>query len=265
MKTAVIIGIGVALVLGLGLLAAAFAVYYFVLGPTLGASGPITAIPVVVNTPAPAAATATPVAVVATSAAAPAASEAPAATQPAQAASGHVIFVLDSSGSQARFLIDEELRGQPKTVTGATNQIAGELAVDAADLSGVQVGVIQINARTFATDSGQRDRAIRNFILQTDRYEFITFTPTAVTGLSGSATPGDTLTFEIAGDLTIRDITQPVVFAVTASADSPTQISGTATASINRADFSLTIPSVPQVANVGETVSLEFDFLASAT
>lgn len=232
--------IGVALALCLGLAAAAFTLYNFVLGPTLSASGPITAIPVVVNTQ--------PVA---------------GATNTAAAAGGHVIFRLDPSASEARFTISEELRGQPNIVVGATSQIAGELAVNAGDLSTVQVGVIQINARTFATDSDRRDQAIRNFILETDRYEFITFTPTAVMGLSGSGAPGDTFTFQVAGDLTIRDVTQPVVFAVTASASSPTQLAGTATATINRADFALTIPNVPQVANVEETVTLQFDFVAN--
>jgi len=37
---------------------------------------------------------------------------------------------------------------------------------------------------------------------------------------------------------------------------------GRATATVRRADFGLTIPSVPQVAGVSEDVLLEFDFTA---
>jgi polyisoprenoid-binding protein YceI len=269
MKNSVIlIGLGLVLVLCLAVVAGGLVLYNFVLGPTLSASGDLTAIPVVVNTQAAAAATAAPRATAepaATTAGEPTAASAPTEAAGEAPASGHLIFALEASGSEVRFYIDEVLRGQPKTVEGVTNQIAGELAVDPADLSTAQVGIIQINARTFATDSGQRDRAIRNFILQTDQYEFITFTPTAITGLSGSAAPGDTFAFEVTGDLTIRDITQPVVFTVTATAVSPTQLSGSASTTVNRSDFALTIPNVPQVADVSEAVILEFEFTASAT
>jgi polyisoprenoid-binding protein YceI len=126
------------------------------------------------------------------------------------------------------------------------------------------VGVIQVNARDLATDSGQRDRAIRNQILNTDSFEFITFTPNEIIGLDGSAQPGDTFTFQLAGDLTIRDITQPVVFDVTASVDSANRLTGTAAVTVQRADFNLTIPRVPSVADVSEDVRVELDFVAAA-
>jgi polyisoprenoid-binding protein YceI len=82
--------------------------------------------------------------------------------------------------------------------------------------------------------------------------------------LSGAAQPGQPFTFQIAGDLTIRNITQPVVFDVTAQGESLTRITGTATTTIKRGDYNLTIPSVPNVANVGEEVTLEIDFVAEA-
>jgi hypothetical protein len=45
---------------------------------------------------------------------------------------------------------------------------------------------------------------------------------------------------------------------------SASQIAGTATATVKRSDFNLTIPSVPNVANVGEEVTLQIDFVATA-
>ena len=142
--------------------------------------------------------------------------------------------------------------------------MAGQLAVGAKDLSQTQVGVIQVNARTFVTDNDRRNGAIRNFILNTDQYEFITFTPTSITGLSGATQSGQSFTFQMSGDLTIRNVTQSVTFNVTAQGVSASQITGTATATVNRSDFSLTIPSVPNVANVGEEVTLQIDFVADA-
>ena len=76
---------------------------------------------------------------------------------------------------------------------------------------------------------------------------------------------GQTISFSLVGDLTIRDMTLPATFAVEATALSDTQITGTATAIVNRADFGLQIPSVPNVANVEEEVELYIDFTANAS
>jgi polyisoprenoid-binding protein YceI len=75
---------------------------------------------------------------------------------------------------------------------------------------------------------------------------------------------GDTVTFTIVGDLTIRDITHEATFEVEATAVSPTQISGLASTTIDRTTYGLNIPSVPQVANVEEEVELYIDFVADA-
>lgn len=231
------------------------------------ASGTIEAIPLELPTSTPSSAAPTAAEPAATATQPPEAStETPVAepSEPADppAASTLRIYLIDQAQSQVRFQLDEDLRGQRITVTGTTDQVAGELAVNLADLSATQVGALQINARTLLTDNNFRNRAIQNEILDTGAYEFITFTPTAIDGLPGSAAPGTEITFSIAGDLTIRDITQPVVFQVTAQADSPDQISGTATTIIRRGDFNLNIPSVPNVANVEEEVELYIDFVA---
>ncbi len=180
----------------------------------------------------------------------------------AETETGSSVFEIVPSNSEARFVIDEILRGQPKTVVGATDQVSGQILLDLADPTQSRVGVIQINARTLATDSSFRDRAIQNQILETNQFEFITFTPAEVIGLPAVIQPGERLIFQIAGDLTIRDITRPVQFKVEAAAASETQIEGLATAMIARGDFALTIPSVPQVAGVDENVLLDLEFLA---
>jgi polyisoprenoid-binding protein YceI len=175
------------------------------------------------------------------------------------------VFTIDSTASQVRFQLDEDLRGTRTTVVGSTDQVAGQLSLNLADLSQTQVGIIQINARTLATDNNFRNRAINNEILDTGEFEFITFTPTAVEGLPASATIGETITFTLVGDLTIRDTTLPATFTVEATAVSETQVTGTATAVVNRTDYGLEIPSVPNVANVEEEVELYIDFTANAS
>lgn len=186
------------------------------------------------------------------------------AEEPESSADGPTVYEISQDDSEVRFELDEDLRGSRITVIGSTNQIAGQLAVDYADLASTQVGVIQINARTLATDNEFRNRAINNEILDTGTFEFITFTPTAVTGLTGGASVGDTITFDIVGDLTVRDVTMEVTFTVEATAVSDTQITGTASTVILRDDYGLGIPSVPSVANVEEEIELYIDFTANA-
>jgi polyisoprenoid-binding protein YceI len=169
-----------------------------------------------------------------------------------------------TEASSATFRIDEELRGSPVTVVGTSGIVLGRIEIDPDDLSNSQIGEILINARDFETDSGLRNRAIRGPILDTDIFEFISFVPSSIEGLEGSASVGDELTFTVSGDLTIRDVTQPVTFDVTAVLASDSTIEGTATTVVERGPFDLVIPSVPSVANVAEEVPLSLDFVAES-
>lgn len=179
-------------------------------------------------------------------------------------APGPLVFSIIPDESQVRFELDEDLRGARKTVIGTSNQVVGEIALDSSDLSATQVGTILINARTLLTDNDFRNRAIQNEILDTGDFEFIEFTPTAVEGLPDAVNPGELASFVIIGDLTIRDFTNEVSFDVEAALVSPDEISGTASASVSRADYGLRIPEVPNVANVEEDVELYIDFIARA-
>ncbi len=190
-----------------------------------------------------------------------------AAAMAGAAADNLVVFNLVADDSEVRFILDEILRGSPNTVTGRTNQIAGQIAVDFANPANSQVGEIRISARALATDNELRNRAIRGQILQSsqDQFEFISFKPTEISGLPASVTLGQSFEFTLTGDLTIRDITQPVTFAVTVNPVSQTRLEGTATATVQRADYNLTIPNVPGVADVDEAVRLEITFAAAAS
>lgn len=178
------------------------------------------------------------------------------------AASGTVTLQIVQDESEARFELDEILNGSPKHVVGTTNQVAGEILINIDDPPAVQVGTIQVNARTLSTDNSFRNRAIANSILETGTYEFITFTPTEIVGFPESPVLGETISFQIIGDLTVRDVTNEAVFDVTATPVSDSRLEASATATILRGDFGLTIPTVQQVADVSEEVILTLDFVA---
>ena len=172
------------------------------------------------------------------------------------------VFQIDPNSSTARFVIDEILRGQPKTVVGTTNQVAGQIAADLDDLDAAKVGTIQINARTLVTDADSRNRMLQNQILQTDQHEYITFTPKQLMGLPESTTVGRSFNFQMVGDLTIKGATREATFDVSVTPTTEDQIEGTASTTIRYADWGISIPQVPAVAGVAEQVALHLDFVA---
>ena len=176
------------------------------------------------------------------------------------------LYRINPEASQARFILQEDLRGVRIDVIGITNQVAGDFIVDFATPENSQVGAIAVNARTIETDNGFRNQAIRGQILRSaeDAFEFITFTPTALVGLPEEAVKetGESLTFEIEGDLTIIGNTRPVTFTATVTANDLETLSGTASVTVLWRDWGIRIPSVPGVANITEEVTLELDFVA---
>ena len=125
------------------------------------------------------------------------------------------------------------------------------------------MGTIQVNARDLTTDNEFRNRAIKNRILETDAYELITFVPTAINGVPEQVTLGEEMTFQIVGDLTIRNVTRPVTFDVTLVPVNDTRLEGKATTTLAYADFEIVIPAARAVSAVEDTVTLQLDFVAT--
>lgn len=177
------------------------------------------------------------------------------------------LYRIDSASSEAKFVLQEDLRGSRIDVIGTTNQIAGDIILDFANPAASQIGTIRINARTLETPEEMRNRAIRSRVLQSasDQYEFIEFVPTSITGLPASVNVGETHSFEITGNLTLVGQTREVTFNAEATLASEQELSGTATATINYTEWGIAIPTAPGVANVTPTVTLSIDFAALQT
>ena len=179
-----------------------------------------------------------------------------------------ITLTIVADQSEASFTLEEDLRGVRTTVIGVTNEVGGTITVDMTNPSASTLGTIAINARTLATDNDFRNRALRSDILKAAQadFEFIIFEPTSLSNFSADAVAvGDTLTFDITGNLTITGVTQSVTFNASVTVDSETQISGIVTSNVLYADYGLVIPSVPSVANVTEDVDLALTFVAIAS
>ncbi|MEX1064311.1 MAG: YceI family protein [Candidatus Paceibacterota bacterium] len=178
--------------------------------------------------------------------------------------SNQVVFRIVPAESSAEFNINEVLNGQPKTVVGTTNQVAGDMAINFEDPNQSQVGEIRINARTLKTDDERRNSAISRFILRSekDENEFITFRPTSVESMPRSVSVGDSFGLRITGDLTVSGVTRETVFNAAVSIVSEDKVTANAETVVMYKDFGLSIPQVPFVANVGDEVTLKINVVA---
>lgn len=187
------------------------------------------------------------------------------AVEPAEPES--VAYDVVAGSSEARFLIEEVLRGEPNTVVGVTEQIDGSLAIQFSPAE-VEIGEFVINVRTIRTDNEVRDRTIRTLILQSERdeFEFASFRPAQISGVPEEIQVGQTLNLDVTGDLTVRDVTTQTTFDMTITVSSEQSISGTASATITWEELDITIPYVGGdsiVASVAESLDLEMDFVAA--
>ena len=174
-----------------------------------------------------------------------------------------VLFSIIPEQSEALFRIDEALLGNPKTVVGITNQIAGEMLVDWDEPANSQLGLIRVNVRTLSTDNEFRNRALRGQILESDQdeYEFADFIPIELLQLPSSIAIGDTIDFQIRGNLTLHGVTHEVIFNATLIIVNDSHIEGNAQTTVRYQDFDMTIPEAPGVANISDQVEIEIRFV----
>lgn len=169
-------------------------------------------------------------------------------------------FVLVPEKSEARFRVREQLANVslPSDAIGKTREFTGTLVVksDGTIVSPDSKFVVDIG--TLATDRPQRDNFIKRSVLQTNQYPTAVFVPTQVAGLPSPLPQSGQVSFKLTGDLTIRNVTKPVTWDVTASVQG-NQVTGQATTAFKFGDFSLTQPRVPVVLSIEDNIKLELD------
>lgn len=188
--------------------------------------------------------------------AAPSASQTPSVSTPVAPTNPTNVFRIVPESSKATFTLGEDLRGVRTTVVGTTQDVSGDITVDPNNVGAARIGTIKINARTFKTDSESRNRAIVRMIFKSEETgnEFITFTPSSISVASS--------TIEVTGSLTISGVTNTSTFTGTYAFASDTELTGHVGTLLRYADFGLSVPELPFLANVDKQVELTFDFIA---
>lgn len=139
--------------------------------------------------------------------------DAPGAPTLSQNDTGEPVEPADISGSWAvtdgfaGYRVDEVLRGENVTVVGRTEQFSGEFTLD--DQS-VTAGSVSVDVASIETDSGNRDNYFRSQAMQADQYPTAEFVLTEPISLPDGPITGEPIQITAAGEMTIRDVTQPV-------------------------------------------------------
>ena len=95
--------------------------------------------------------------------------------------------------------------------------------------------------------------------LETAKYPTADFVITQITGLPAKLPTSGALSFTLVGDLTLKGVTKPTTWTVTATA-TPTGMTGTATTKFTFSEFGIAVPRVPVVARVDDPIQLQLDF-----
>jgi polyisoprenoid-binding protein YceI len=145
------------------------------------------------------------------------------------------------------------------TVRGRFSGVAGTVTLNDADHSESAIDVT-IDAGTIDTREPQRDAHLRSAdFLDVERFPKMTFRSSRIERLSEES-------FRATGDLTIRDVTRPVVLDVTAGGHATDpwgneRLGFSASTTIKRSDFGLTWNQILEAGGVavGDTVKIAVD------
>jgi polyisoprenoid-binding protein YceI len=214
-----------------------------------------TAMPAAKNTAPPA--TAAPAANSPTATAGTDSSAAPTATTAASAGGASLTFELVPANSEASYSVREQLAGRdlPNDAVGKTQAVAGSITVNADGTIDATNSKFTVEAGTLKTDQSMRDGYVSGRVLETSKYPQIVFVPTGVSGLPAALPTSGDVTFQVTGNLTIKDATKPVTWDVTGTIANG-EATGTATTSFTFEDFNLSQPKVPVVLSVVDKITL---------
>lgn len=184
-----------------------------------------------------------------------------AGTVAAQSKPTRARYVVAPSGNEARYRVREQLVGfdLPNDAVGATKQITGRILVESDGKVVKDSSRIVVELTGLKSDKSRRDSFLQRRTLETSKYPKVEMVPTVLDGLLVPLDPGTSKTFTVVGDLTIRGVTKPTTWHVTARADGK-DIVGTAATAFTFKDFNMEQPKASVVLSVADTIKLEYDF-----
>ncbi len=169
---------------------------------------------------------------------------------------GSALWQIDPAHTNVQFAVKHLMIS---TVKGWFSEFSGEVRVPNGDFGSASIDVT-IEAASIDTRIEARNQHLRSAdFFEVERFPTLSFRSSAVERVSDDE-------YRVTGDLTIRDVTRPVVLAVSAEGgitdpDGAERAAFSASTKINRKDFGLTWNQALETGGVlvGEEVKISLD------
>lgn len=176
------------------------------------------------------------------------------------------VYYVDPSRSTAAYHVDELLLTDSirRTVTGSTPAVSGKLLIDWDTPSNSRVGTISVDLTQLGSDSQLRDQRIRSAFLESERFPTATFSAdnTAI-AFPESLVAGEEIRLMLAGNLTVRDMTRRVEWAVTLLVGEE-EVRVSAETEIHMSNFAVGPISIIGLLETKDAMRLTLDLVATA-
>jgi len=175
-------------------------------------------------------------------------------------------FQIVPAQTTASYSVHENLIFQNKPnndAIGTTHSVQGSFKIRTGTSPLVASMNITVDLSTLQSDAQRRDNYIKQNSLQTDTYPNATFVSVSTQSLPSSYTDGQTVNFQLTGNLTMHGKTNKEVFDVQGKVVGNT-ITGTATSTIYMTDFGIQPPDLANIAIAQNKVVVTLTFTAKS-
>ncbi len=173
-------------------------------------------------------------------------------------------FQIVPAQTTASYSVYENLIFQNKPnndAIGATHSVQGNFQIKTGASPLVTAMNVKVDLSTLQTDSQMRDNYVRKRALETDTYPDATFVSVSTQGLPTSYNDGQSVHFQLTGNLTMHGKTNKEVFDVQGKVVGKT-VTGTATSTIYMTDFGIQPPNLANIAISQNKVLVTINFTA---
>lgn len=191
---------------------------------------------------------------------------------PGELPTGQHTYVIVPEESTASYHVAEEFfglalgkygipEGLVETV-GTTQVIQGQFELNWDDLSApLGENTFSVDLSTLESNQSLRDQWIRENGPEFSTYPNATFVGESLEGAPSAYTPGEEVTFQMVGQMTIHETTQPATFEITAKLSNGT-VTGVAIADLKMTDYGITPPDFANTLTVGDDFQVKVEFTA---
>lgn len=171
-------------------------------------------------------------------------------------------LVVAASGNEVRYRVRERLAMMelPYDAVGATSAVTGAVALDAQGRLIPAQSKITVNVTGLKSDQERRDGYVQRNLLQTAQHPEVVFEPTAIRGLTGALPTSGSRTFQLVGNMTVKGVSRPATWDVTAQFLADGRITGKAVTKFTFGDYGIQKPTVGVILSLADEMALEYDF-----